>query len=215
MKKTLKVKNLSKTFDKNRQVLQDINLSVHEGECLAVSGQNGVGKTTLMRILATLTFPTKGEIYLANHPYKRLIKKGGTLIGWMPSGNLGMYMKLTGLENIRYFAAFYQVNRKKIENMISDWREISTFKNALETPFYLCSSGMKSSLLLFKSIIHDPLLVLLDEPLVNFDTESRNMICNKFKKYTKNKITLFTSHYNDDVNVLASKQVYIHGGEIV
>ena len=211
-KNKLVIKKLVKCYQNNIPILNDINLTVSLGEKISITGENGTGKSTLLRILATLIYPTSGEISFNGINYYLFEKSYRHLIGLMPSASLGLYSKLTGLENLRYFASLYHIDFKKLDILIEEWKECPIFVDALNKKFYLCSTGMKNILLLFKTFMHDPHFLLLDEPLSSFDNKTRQFALKKINSFSKNKFTIFTSHQGCDVLDLSDRTMVLKGG---
>ena len=211
----LTINNLYKSYIPQKVVLNNLELSIKNEEIISIQGDNGSGKTTLLRILATLIFPSRGYITLDNLPLEIITKKYRNLIGWMPSGSNGFYARLTGLENIYFFAAFYNLNTRLLNQEIEIWKSNELFKNSLEQKFYLCSTGMKNILLLFKALMHQPKMVLLDEPLASFDNETSTFAINMINLHHKNKIIIFTSHQAHNAQMLATRSLILKGGVLV
>ena len=211
----LTINHLNKSYAKERIILNNLNLSIKEEEIISIQGDNGSGKTTLLKILATLIFPSSGCIKLNNLPLEIITQKYRNMIGWMPSGSTGFYAKLSGLENIYFFAAFYNLNTQLLNEEIEIWKSNELFKNALHKKFYLCSTGMKNILLLFRALMHQPKMVLLDEPLASFDHETATFAIKMLNCHHKQKIIIFTSHQEHDVKTLATRSLILKGGQLV
>jgi len=211
----LTINNLNKTYSPNKLILNNLNHSFKKEEIISIQGDNGSGKTTLLRILSTLSLPSSGLITLDDLPLEVVSKKYRHFIGWMPSGSNGLYSKLTGLENIYFFASFYNLDLLHLNQEIEVWKSNSLFKEAINQKFYLCSTGMKNILLLFKALMHKPKMILLDEPLASFDNETALFASKMITLNIKNKIVLFTSHQAQDVKKLATRTLFLRGGMLV
>ena len=208
----LTINNLNKTYSPNKLILNNLNHSFKKEEIISIQGDNGSGKTTLLRILSTLSLPSSGLITLDDLPLEVVSKKYRHFIGWMPSGSNGLYSKLTGLENIYFFASFYNLDLLHLNQEIEVWKSNSLFKEAINQKFYLCSTGMKNILLLFKALMHKPKMILLDEPLASFDNDTALFASKMITLNIKNKIILFTSHQAQDVKKLATRTLFLRGG---
>ena len=211
---SITIKSLYKSYQQDHFILRNLSLQVDAGEIIALTGKNGVGKTTLLRILATLIGPTQGTIHinglsLVKHQHQ--IRKQ---IGYLGAGEQGLHHKLTGRQNLHYFASLYGISSSQISQQINWWSNNPLFLHALGTPFHLCSTGMKYSLRLFASIIHNPKILLLDEPFDCFDQENKQFIIDKVKEFATNRIVIFSTHSQQEITQLATKCAIIEGGEI-
>ncbi|MEQ1876252.1 MAG: ABC transporter ATP-binding protein [Bdellovibrionia bacterium] len=153
---------LSHSFDARKPILRDLTFQVGQGECLAIYGENGTGKTTLLRILAGLLRPSSGQVSVFGlAPASPRLR---SRIGWSPAHDNSFFSRLTGLENLIYFGSLYGLSRERSEWIARAWSEILPLTDALSAPFYLCSTGMKQSLSVCRALLHEPELVLIDEP---------------------------------------------------
>ncbi|EQC51386.1 ATP-binding cassette domain-containing protein [Bacteriovorax sp. DB6_IX] len=171
----LEVNKLSFSYS-DKQVFKDFSLKLESGEKVFLDGANGAGKTTLIKLICGLILLEKGEIKVDG-----LIQDGknlelNRLLGLSPAEENSFVYKLTGLENLQLFARLYEIDLDKKLREYQILTEVGNFSQALETPYYLCSSGMKKSLSLFRSVMHGPKLILWDEPFANIDKESREKI---------------------------------------
>jgi heme exporter protein A len=154
-----------------RTALSDVTLQLPRGATLAVLGHNGAGKTTLLRILATLLRPHEGEVKVLGEPLpKRAFAIRGRLglLGHEPL----LYRDLTGRENLRYLASLYGVDRDRIETLLE---RVDMHRRADE-PVRLLSRGMVQRLAVCRAVLHDPVLLLLDEPRANLDPAASRLV---------------------------------------
>ncbi|AVQ99581.1 ABC transporter ATP-binding protein [Oceanobacillus sp. M65] len=201
----LKVHNLSKNYG-TRKVLQDISFNVNPGEVIGLVGENGAGKSTLLQILATLQKPTIGSLslYERNFEDKKKLRKQ---IGFVPQ-EIALWDEFTVEENMVFFEKLAWSNRTKTQlkqlclNMKLDrWKD----------PVKSLSGGMKRKLNIAISLIHDPDLLLLDEPTVGIDLKSRKEIGTYLQRLAKDegKIIIYTSHDMDEIISLCDRIVCI------
>lgn len=201
----LKVHNLSKNYG-TRKVLQDISFNVNPGEVIGLVGENGAGKSTLLQILATLQKPTIGSLslYERNFADKKKLRKQ---IGFVPQ-EIALWDEFTVEENMVFFEKLAWSNRTKTQlkqlclNMKLDrWKD----------PVKSLSGGMKRKLNIAISLIHDPDLLLLDEPTVGIDLKSRKEIGTYLQRLAKDegKIIIYTSHDMDEIISLCDRIVCI------
>lgn len=144
--------------------LRDVTLTVEPGSCLALLGRNGAGKTTLLRILAGLSSPSKGEISLLGKPYRDPAARAS--VGLLGHG-IGIYEELSAFENLRLFAELY--GRADAPGVAMHWLErvgLAAVRNGLAREF---SRGMRQRLAVARAFLHEPGLLLLDEPFTSLD----------------------------------------------
>jgi ABC-2 type transport system ATP-binding protein len=167
----LKVENLHRSFGSKR-VLRDVSFEMGVGEFVVIKGANGSGKTTLLRILAALTQPDQGRVFIMGERIDNDRKKVRSLVGWAAATDGGFVARLTGLQNLRLFAGLDGISTRTFESALEELKSFTVLHQALNTPFYLCSAGMKQSLQIARVLIKNPRLLLLDEPARSLDETS-------------------------------------------
>lgn len=204
-------KSISRSFH-NKVVLDGLSLQVAEGDLVVVSGENGSGKTTLLRILATLVEPDKGDALIFGASVRENPNLVREQMAWCPSTDSGFWPRLTGIENLYFFGGLRGLSPRITQQKLNLYREFSPLQKALHTPFYLCSSGMKQSLLLARALIADPKLLLLDEPMRSLDEIGRGQIL-EFLENIKSTVIL-TSHHESELKSSRAKFTRIREGKI-
>ncbi|WP_430784892.1 ABC transporter ATP-binding protein [Virgibacillus flavescens] len=192
----LNVTALSKTYG-NHKILNSLTFSVSPGEIVGLVGENGAGKSTILKILSTLSKPSAGSISLYNNDYDNNSKGVKQSIGYVPQ-EIACWEDFTVQENMLFFEKLSTVKKTDaelrqlcVDMKLSKWKE----------PVKLLSGGMKRKLNLAISLIHDPEVLLLDEPTVGIDLKSKNEISGYIKNLAtkKNVMVLFTSHDMDEI----------------
>lgn len=152
-----------------KEVLREISLEVHPGECMALLGPNGSGKSTLLRILATLLRPTSGRGSIGGHDLIREAFAVRRLVGCAFGGGRSFYLRLTGRQNLAFFAALHRLHgsaaRKRIEALLSELG----LREEVDRPARFYSTGMLQRLDLARALLGDPPVLLLDEPTQGLD----------------------------------------------
>ncbi|QUG40658.1 ABC transporter ATP-binding protein [Psychrobacillus sp. INOP01] len=194
----LQVSSLQKSYHKNK-ILNDVNLLVNPGEVVGLVGENGAGKSTLLEILATVLPQSNGSIELESKSYSKDIKSIRKLIGYVPQ-EISLWEEFTVGENFLFFEKL-SWKRRSLEECKQLCLDMQL--NKWDEPVDSLSGGMKRKLNLAISLIHDPILILLDEPTVGIDMKSKEEIGNYLVNLAKHegKMIIYTSH---DMNEITS-----------
>ncbi|RKQ37966.1 ABC transporter ATP-binding protein [Oceanobacillus halophilus] len=202
----LEVHSLSKSYG-NKTIIQDISFTVQPTEIVGLVGENGAGKSTLLSILATLLKPTKGTIALENLNYLSHRKLLREKIGFVPQ-DIAIWDNFTVEENMIFFEklSWKNKNNKELRQLclsmnLDKWKE----------PVKNLSGGMKRKLNLAISLIHDPELLLLDEPTAGIDLKSRKEIGSYLKSLATEheKMIIYTSHDMDEITSICDRVLCI------
>lgn len=209
------VKNLTKNF-KSFVAVDGVSFEVNAGEILGLIGENGAGKTTIMRMLATMLKVTKGEGKISNYDLASEPENVRGEIGILFGGEVGLYDRLTARENIMYFAELNGMEsedaKKSIEELIKEL-EMEEFIDKKVGKF---SRGMKQKVAIARSIVHKPSVMLFDEPSTGLDVSATRLIQDFiFKCKSENKTIVFSSHSMREVEKLCDRVVIIHKGKLV
>ncbi len=202
----LNVERISKTYNK-QPIFTDVSFSIHPGEIIGLVGENGAGKSTLLHVLATLQMPTTGSIQLYDWYYQKHRKHVRRHIGFVPQ-DIAIWDNFTVRENMVFFEKLAWKNNfeKELKELCLDMN-LDRWHDKVHT----LSGGMKRKLNLAISLIHDPALILLDEPTVGIDLKSKKEIATYLQKLAHNqqKMVLYTSHDMDEIKALCSKVICI------
>lgn len=211
----LKVKNLTKKFKKITAV-DNISFEVNSGEIVGLLGENGAGKTTTLRMLATMLKPTAGNAAIDDYNIIDNPDKIREKIGILFGGDVALYDRLTGRENMIYFAKLNGLNDLEAN------QAVNKIANELEMNEYIdysvgkYSRGMKQKVSLARSIIHQPDVMLFDEPSTGLDVLSSKLIHDFILKCKKdNKAIVFSSHNMYETEKLCDRIIIIHKGKVV
>ncbi len=203
------VKNLTKKYS-DFTALDNINFTVKRGEVFGYLGPNGAGKTTTIRIITGLSRPSQGSCQVFGHTAgakKGIYNKIGVLFE-----EKNLYERLTGLQNLKLYANLYNVKKKRIVNLLDCFGLIG-FEKKKVTNY---SKGMKQRLLICRTLLHNPELLILDEPTDGLDPNSAGVIIKAIKEFVKNGNTVFISSHNmDEVDEICSRVAFIKDGKII
>ncbi|MFN7171053.1 MAG: ABC transporter ATP-binding protein [Candidatus Omnitrophota bacterium] len=206
-------------FFKRKQTiaLNNVNLQVKEGELFVLVGQNGAGKTTLLKILCGLILPTSGKVYINGGNIFNNRSCFRKKIGFVSGEERSFYWRLTGKQNLEFFGRLYDLSKKEIYQKINELVEIMALKEEINKQFRHFSAGAKQRLALVRALLHNPLIIFMDEPTRSLDPLAQN----KLREFIKNKLvkedkkTLFiTTHNLNEAEFLADRLAIIEKGQI-
>ena len=207
----IEVKNLSKAFKENK-VLDDISFNVKKGDVYGFFGRNGAGKTTTIRVILDLLQKDQGTVKVFNEDYG-LSKKARKLTGVLLENN-GTYEMMSAYENLRYYAKLYDLpNYEKRIQEVLDLVDLKNKKNILIAKF---STGMKKKIGLARALLHNPKLLILDEPTTGLDPEAQMDFRELIKTLSKEKeITVMINTHNlDEAQKICNRIAILHEGKI-
>ncbi len=214
----LKIDNLSKVYKTDMQIvhaLDKVSLTINRGEIFGLLGVNGAGKTTLSSILATLHPPTSGDV-LCNGVsiYNDLVAYRKTL-GFCPQQqNLDQF--LTVEENLIFGGRYFLMPEKQITEKVNYLLEQFGLKKYAQFSIQALSGGNKQRLLIARALIHNPKIIILDEPTVGLDPDIRRALWDQISKLKKMGITIIlTTHYLDEAEYLSDRVCILHKGRVV
>ncbi|GAA0437991.1 ABC transporter ATP-binding protein [Lentibacillus halophilus] len=205
----LEVQTLSKAYGR-KQILNDLSFTVHPGEVIGLVGENGAGKSTLLQILATLSQPSAGEIMLYDQSYRTDVKIIRRQIGFVPQ-DIALWEDFSVKENMRFFEklSWNHKNTEQLRQLCQDMK-----LNKWNETVKQLSGGMKRKLNIAVSLIHDPDLLILDEPTAGIDLKSRKDIASYLAGLakTQEKMILYTSHDLDQITQTCDR-IYCMGDD--
>ncbi len=198
--------------------VNDVSFAIEAGEMFGLLGPNGAGKTTLVRCIATLLIPDKGEIKIFGKNIFRYPLVVRRQLGLLTSGERTLYWKLSGRENLNYFAALYGLERKEKERRIGFLFELLGLQDFADERVERYSSGMRQKLSFARALLHDPKILLLDEPTLGLDPQFSRFIRGFIREELnrkQGKTILLTTHYMDEADELCDRIAFITAGKIV
>lgn len=211
----VKVNNITKRFN-DKLALDNISFSVKEGEIFGLIGPNGAGKSTLINIITNLTLPNSGTIQINGVDLSANPMNAKAIIGLVPQ-ELAVMETLTPFDNLEYFGAFYGLKGKLLQERINEALEVTGLAEVKKKKVKKLSGGMQRRLNIGIALLNHPKILILDEPTVGVDPQSRNHIFNFIKDISsKQKTTIiYTSHYMEEVEHLCSKIFIMDEGKEV
>ncbi|MDP4144893.1 MAG: ATP-binding cassette domain-containing protein [Bacillota bacterium] len=211
----IEVKDLTKKF-KDVTAVDNINFTVRDGEIVGLLGENGAGKTTTLRMLATMLKTSGGTAVIKGYDVNKAPEKVRGEIGILFGGEVGLYDRLTGRENIKYFAELNGMSDDEAKKSIDSLAKSLEMKEYLDRRVGKFSRGMKQKIAIARSIVHNPSVVLFDEPTTGLDVSAARIIHEFILNCKKeNKAVIFSSHSMTEVEKLCDRIIIIHKGKIV
>ena len=206
------IDNLRKSYGK-KETLKGINLNINEG-MFGLLGPNGAGKTTLMRILTTLIPKTDGNITIDNIDInnKKEIRK---MIGYLPQ-DFSFYPAMSVYEAMDYLALLSGMKNKELrKNKIEYLLKKVNLQNHKKTKFKALSGGMKRRLGIAQALLHDPKIVIVDEPTAGLDPEERIRFRNLLRDFSDERIVILSTHIVEDVEFTCENLAILNEGELL
>ncbi|MBU5453953.1 ABC transporter ATP-binding protein [Caproiciproducens sp. MSJ-32] len=209
------LENVTKSFKKNI-VVNSISFSVNPGEIVGLLGENGAGKTTTLRMISTMLKINSGNITVNNINVKENPSEVRKNIGILFGGDVGLYDRLTGRENIRYFANLHGMSKEEADKRVDELAESFGMKDYIDKPVGKYSRGMKQKISIARAIVHNPSVMLFDEPTTGLDVSAAKIV-QDFILQCKNegKTILFSSHSIKEVEKLCDRVVIINKGNLL
>ena len=210
----LQVQNLRKAFGPLVAV-DDVSFAIEQGQLLGLLGPNGAGKTTTVSMIAGLLAADRGEVRVGGSRLVRDTDPVKRRIGLVPQ-DVALYDELSARDNLRFFGALYSLTGAALHQAIDRVLELVAIADRARDKVKTFSGGMKRRLNLAAGLLHDPDILLLDEPTVGVDPQSRNAIFDNLEILKRGgKALLYTTHYMEEAERLADRIVVIDHGKVI
>jgi ABC-2 type transport system ATP-binding protein len=210
----LEVRNLKKSFG-SLQAVADASFMVRAGELVGLLGPNGAGKTTTISMLTGLTAPDSGDVLIDGKPLRGDTDPNKARIGVVPQ-DLAIYEELSALANLRFFGSLYGLQGESLARAMEGALALVGLSAQKDVKVKNFSGGMKRRLNLAAGVLHDPDILLLDEPTVGVDPQSRNAIFDNLEVLKqRGKTILYTTHYMEEVERLADRVIIMDHGRVI
>jgi sodium transport system ATP-binding protein len=215
----IKVEGLTKVFKKRDgsifKAVDEFSFEAERGQIVTLLGVNGAGKTTMLRMLSTVLNPDGGEAFLGGHSIRTEPDKVRRVIGFL-SGDTGLYNRLTPREILTYFGKLYEVSAVEIKKRIAEMADLLDMHEFLDRKVDVLSTGMKQKVSICRSIIHNPPIMIFDEPTAGLDILTARTIVSFIHKCKEDgKCILFSTHIMREAERIADKIEMIHQGRLL
>src|SRR5881628_3355179 len=210
----LEIKHLRKSFG-SLVAVDDVSFGLKAGQLIGLLGPNGAGKTTTVSMIARLLTPDHGEVLVGGQRLAGDTDPAKRRIGLVPQ-DLALYDELTARDNLRFFGALYNLTGRALDEAIGAAMHLVELSDRIKDRVKTFSGGMKRRLNLAAGLLHDPDILLLDEPTVGVDPQSRNAIFENLELLkNRGKALLYTTHYMEEAERLADRIVVIDHGHAI
>jgi ABC-2 type transport system ATP-binding protein len=210
----LQAQGLRKTYG-NLVAVDGISFEVSKGETIGLLGPNGAGKTTTVSMIAGLLVPDAGQVKIDGAPVTGDTNPVKRKIGLVPQ-DLALYEELPALANLELFAALYDIGGAQAKKAIDGALELVGLRDRAKDKVGTFSGGMKRRLNLAAALLHDPSVLLLDEPTVGVDPQSRNAIFDNLETLkSRGKTLVYTTHYMEEAERLCDRIVIVDHGQVI
>lgn len=210
----IKAENLKKVFG-NFVAVDGINLEIPSGKIVGLLGPNGAGKSTTISMISTLYKPTSGRLLFDGKDIVKEPKWIKPHLGYVPQ-EIALYQSLSGYENLKYFGGLYGLKGVELKKRIASVSEIIGIDDRLKDKVEQYSGGMKRRINIGVALLHNPKLIIMDEPTVGIDPQSRNHILDTVKRLNELGMTvIYTSHYMEEVEAICQSVYIMDHGKVI
>jgi len=208
------VKNLKKSYGKFLAV-SDVSFHISPGDFFGLLGPNGAGKTTTIGMITGIIPPTAGHVIIDGQPLDTVPKICKSKIGLVPQ-DFAFYPSLNAMDNLVFFGNMYALHGKHLKRRIEEVLEIVLLSNHRRQPVATFSNGMKRRLNIAIGLLNEPRILILDEPTVGVDAQSRSAIFDSLKALNEKGMTvIYTTHYMEEAQALCRRIAIIDKGRII
>ncbi|WP_010297817.1 ABC transporter ATP-binding protein [Clostridium senegalense] len=212
--KAIEIQNLTKRY-KDFLAVDNISLSIEEGEIYGLLGPNGAGKSTTINIICGILNSSYGEIKILGETLSIKDKSARKYLGLVPQ-QVALYNEYSAYENVKFFGSLYGLKGNELEECVKKALEFTGLLDMKDRRASDFSGGMLRRLNIACGIVHNPKIVIMDEPTVGIDPQSRNHILQSVKKLNEKGTTvIYTTHYMEEVEEICSKIAIMDNGKVI
>lgn len=209
----IKMDSLNKSFGKIR-ALNNLNLDIKKGELLGIIGPNGAGKTTAIRITCCILKPDSGDILVDGMSIHQEQLKIKSMIGYLPE-EPNLYERFKAKDLLRYFAELYDVPKVEIDGRIKELLELVGMSHRAEDRINTFSKGLRQRIGIARALIHDPQILIFDEPTMGLDPATSHNIREFIRELKGKKTIILCTHYMDEADALCDRVTILNQGKIM
>lgn len=209
----IEVDSVSKSFGRIR-ALDNLSFSVREGELMGIIGHNGAGKTTAIRIIAGILHPDSGTVHVGGYDVTRDPLRVKAMIGYLPE-EPNLYEHFRAADLLRYFGELYGVPRDVLDDRIYELLELVGMSERAEDPINTFSKGMRQRIGIARALIHDPPIIIFDEPTMGLDPATAFSIREFIRELKGSRTMILCTHYMEEADYLCDRVAIINRGRIL
>jgi len=197
--------------------LDKVNIKIRPRELFGLLGPNGSGKTTMIKCLSTILIPDEGTAIVNGFDIRKETSMVRASLGMVVGGERTLYWKLTARDNLMYFSSLYKMKRRYAKERIDELLETLQLSDRADERLEDYSTGMRQKVAIARALLHDPPILLLDEPTLGLDPNFARQIRNQIRELSdkQGKTVLLTTHYMDEADRLCDRVAFINNGKIV
>jgi ABC-2 type transport system ATP-binding protein len=210
----IELKDVSKNYGEIK-ALQNVSLKIEKGELFGLLGPNGAGKTTMINVINTFLPFDNGDVFINNLSIKDNQREIKQKIGIIPQ-EIALYEELSAYENLKFWGEIYELSGKDLKNRCNDILKLVGLYDRRNDTLKKYSGGMKRRINIAAGLLHNPEIILMDEPTVGVDPQSRNFIFGMIEHLnTTGKTIIYTTHYMEEAERLCKRIAIMDHGKII
>ncbi|MBU4535987.1 MAG: ABC transporter ATP-binding protein [Euryarchaeota archaeon] len=209
----IKISSLTKYFGKI-QALDNLNLEIKKGELLGLIGPNGAGKTTAIRIISCILQPDQGQVMVGGYDVQENPLEVKSMIGYLPE-EPNLYERFRAYDLLKYFGELYGVPSGELESRIEELLELVGMKARAQHRINTFSKGLRQRIGIARALIHDPDIIIFDEPTMGLDPATSLVIRDFIESLKGDKTILMCTHYMDEADALCDRVTILNQGQIL
>jgi ABC-2 type transport system ATP-binding protein len=208
----VKIDSLNKSFGRI-MALDNLNIEVKKGELLGIIGPNGAGKTTAIRIICCILQPNSGEVTVGGYSIHHDQIKIKSMIGYLPE-EPNLYERFKARDLLQYFGELYGVPKNQLDSRIEELLELVGMSKRADDRINTFSKGLRQRIGIARALIHDPEVIIFDEPTMGLDPATSITIRNFIKELKGDKTVILCTHYMDEADLLCDRVAILNQGKI-
>ena len=209
----IRIQNVTKYYG-DRLAVDDISFNVEKGEIVGFLGPNAAGKTTTMRMITGYLMPSRGDVWIADHNMAHNSLDGRRLMGYLPE-IAPLYTDMTTRRYLEFVGRLRGLDKKRTKNRVDEVTEICSLEEYIDVAVSKLSKGFRQRVGLSQSIIHDPEVLILDEPTIGIDPRQMAQTRELIRELGKDRTILLSTHVLPEVSMICERVIIIHEGRIV
>ncbi|AZK44268.1 ABC transporter ATP-binding protein [Erysipelothrix piscisicarius] len=211
----INIKNVTKTYNGSHKAVDDVSIQINSGEIVGFIGPNGAGKTTTIKMLTGILAPDSGSITLNDLNIREQPIEAKQQFGYV-SDDPNAFLKLKGIEYLNFIADIYNINETDRQQRIQNYTHLLGMEQALNDKLLSYSHGMRKKIMVIGVLLHNPYLLILDEPLTGLDPQSSYILKEAMREHAQHGgAVFFSTHVLEVAEKLCDKVVIINHGKIV